>query len=115
MFNKRDERVVLSADFYNPYKVGKYVENIKTKQIAEIIDIIENDKEKKVLLQTNIREPKNKETIIEISYKELKENWVKSERIIIKRLPREEERVHLGITFSNTDYFQDEKTLKLKK
>lgn len=30
MFNNRDERVVLSSDFYNPYKVSKYVENIKT-------------------------------------------------------------------------------------
>lgn len=68
-----------------------------------------------ILLLTNIREPKNKEAIIEISYKELKENWVKSERIIIKRLPTKEERVHLGITFPNINYFQDEKTLKLKK
>ncbi len=96
MFNTRDEIVELPSDFYDPYEIGNYIENIKTKEVAEIINIIKKEQEETVLLQTDIRN-ESEEGIIQISYKDLRKNWTKTERIIIKRLPSEEERLHFGL------------------
>lgn len=109
MFNTRDEKIELPKDFYNPYKKGNYVENIQTKEVAKIINIIKNGKEEVVILQTDIRNERE-EGIIQITYKDLRKNWIKTDKIIITRMPTEKERLHLGLFEHKT-----ETILKLKK
>ncbi len=110
MFNSRDEKLILSEEFYNPYpyKVGRYVINKKTKEIVKICNIYEEDNKKMVLVQLvqfGIRTAKIKT----LSLKELKQNYIRYDEIIIERMPSEEECLHIGLPFDDVN------CLKLKK
>lgn len=105
MFNSRDEKLVLDEEFYNPYKIGNYVINNETKEVVKILNIYEEDNNIMVLVQIGIGT--DEEKILSLS--ELRKNYVKYDEIVIERMPSEEERLHIGLSFSNVN------SLKLKK
>lgn len=103
MFNSRDDYCEIDFnEIHNPYAVGKYVQNRKTKEIAKIIYIDEDI----TTLQMNVDEDLDSTDYLDISTSNLKSDWKKCEKIIIGKLPRKEDSVYIPFHF-NDNYSKD--------
>lgn len=99
MFNSRDEK---TDYFYDPYAVGCNVENRMTGEIAKIV-CINGDV---ATLQMHIDEDLDSKKYLEIEVRVLKSEWKEAERIIIGKLSKKEDSVHIPFEF-NDDFFRD--------
>ena len=101
MINTRDDYCEIDYEkIYNPYMINKIVENIKTKIVAKIIYLDDYH----AVLEFNIDKNLYSKEYLDISIKELKNEWVKCNKIIIGKLSSEEERIHIELNFEDIGF-----------